>query len=148
MSLSVHLREPVQAHAVLVRQVWPQIKAGLEAGKEQALTVVPWEDARSAQQNRFYWAACLREIAEQASIGGQRYQPEAWHELFKRQFLGFRVEKYRIAGKKKQMAKRVLRSTTGLSVKKMSTYLDQVQSYASTELDVRFSCPDWERWDG
>lgn len=146
MNLALRLSDPEQAHAAISKMVWPRIKSDLAAGNELTLVVEPYEVARSKQQNRYYWGACLREIADQAVVCGVRYQPEAWHELFKRMFLGYRIEKYRIAGNKRKMAKRVLSSTTGLSVKKMSIYLEQVQAYAANDLAVRFSVNNWEQF--
>lgn len=99
------------------------------------------QDDRSTHQNRYYWGACLNEISEQARVIGQRYTIEAWHELFKRQFLGFEIVKVAVAGRKKLTVIRRLRSTSKLKVRAMSLYLEKVQAFATTELGVRFSAP-------
>jgi hypothetical protein len=41
-----------------------------------------------------------------------------------------------------------LRSTTKLSVKRMSEYLEKLMAFAVTDLGVRFSETRWEDWRG
>lgn len=117
-------------------------------GKRVRMACVEEEDDRSAEQNRFYWGPCLTEISEQASIEGQRYTVDAWHELFKRQYLGYEVVKVKVAGRKRPTVIRRLRSTTKLKVRPMSEYLDKLQAFAATELGVRFSARNWEEYAG
>lgn len=123
-------------------------QAILANGMPVRVLVEEQEDDRSLQQHRYYWGACLREISEQASINGQRYTIDAWHELFKRQFLGFEIRRVKVAGRKKVTVIRSLRSTTKLKVKPMSKYLDEVQAFAATELGVRFSVRNWQEYMG
>lgn len=114
----------------------------IERGKRVRIVSKEDEDDRTLAANRWYWGVVLREISEQARIDGVRYTAEAWHELFKRQFLGFEIKKVAVAGRKKPTIIRRLRSTTTLSIKKFSKYLEQVQSFAVTDLGVTFSS-DW-----
>ncbi len=146
MKQSVVLFNPQQAHAAITAQLWPWVKSMTMAGHKLVAEVRLQEDDRSLQQNAYYWAACLRDISEQAVIGGQRYTAEAWHELFKRQFLGYQVKKVAIAGAKRKRVTRTLRSTTGLSVRAMSQYLDQVQAFAASDLGVQFRVPSWQEY--
>lgn len=117
-----------------------------DQGRVARIQALEHEPDRSVQQNRFYWGPCLNEVAEQARIEGQRWTAEAWHELFKRMFLGYEIKKVKVAGRKRATVIRRLRSTTGLKVRAMSTYLEKVQAFASTDLGVRFSVPDWESY--
>lgn len=112
MKQSVVLFNPQQAHQAISAQLWPWVKSMTMAGHKLVAEVKVQEDDRTLQQNAFYWGACLRDISEQASIGGQRYTADAWHELFKRQFLGYRVKKVAVAGAKRKRITRQLRSTT------------------------------------
>lgn len=137
---------PVQAHQVLTHQVWPQIKAMTTAGQEVEITVERREDDRSVQQNRFYWGVALKDISNQARVDGVAYSAEAWHELFKRQFLGYEIKKVAVAGRKRPTVIRRLKSTTDLKVRAMSKYLDQLQAFAASELGVQFSAPNWMVW--
>lgn len=108
----------------------------------------PDEDDRTLRQNRFYWGYVLKCIADQARVEGQRYATEAWHELFKRQILGYEIVKARVAGKRKPVIYRRLRSTTKLTVPQMSKYLEKVLAFASSDLCVAFEVRDWQEYRG
>ncbi len=111
-------------------------------GKRARIVSQEDEDDRSVKANRYYWGVVLKEISEQASINGQRWSQDAFHELFKRQFLGFEIKKYTVAGRKKKQVIRRLRSTTDLSVKRFAEYIEKIQAMAVTDLGVQFST-DW-----
>ena len=98
--------------------------------------------SRSQRQHRFYRGPVLRQISEQAPGG---WTPDAWHEAFKRTFLGYEVERVQVAGRKRATTIRRLRSTTGLSVRQMSEYLEQVIATAATDLGVVFDLDPAER---
>lgn len=119
----------------------------IQQGKKVHVVAQEAEDDRSIQQNRFYWGPMLGDIEEQARVNGQRYSKDAWHELGKRMFLGYEITKVAVAGRKKKTVIRRLRSTTKLSVRKMSDYLDKFQAFAATELGVRFTVPKWQEYD-
>lgn len=137
-----------EAAHVVVNMAYQNAKAILQSGKPVRLVSMEHEADRNLQQNRFYWGPCLREISEQARIGGQRYTAEAWHELFRRQFLGYEIEKVHVAGRKRPVINRRLRSTAKLKVKPFAKYLNQVQAFAATEHGVQFSVRKWEDYEG
>ena len=147
-TLSVVVANPVTAHHALTAVVWPHVKAATFAGHKMEILAREKQDDRSLQQNKFYWGVVLKEISEQARIGGSNYTAEAWHELFKQTFLGYEILKVRVAGRKRASVRRRLRSTSKLKVKPMSEYLEKVQAHAATELGVVFSAPDWMSWSG
>lgn len=136
-----------EAAHLAVTQAYALAKDAVERGKPARILAQEHEDDRSIQQNRFYWGPCLSEISQQASIEGQKWAPEAWHELFKRMFLGYEIKKVRVAGRKKPTVIRRLRSTTGLKVRPMGKYLDELQAFAATDLGVRFSVKDWREYE-
>lgn len=140
-------RTKEQAHEA-ARLGYAHAQAIVANGQPARVLVEQQEDDRTVQQNRFYWGPVLSEISEQAVIEGQRWVSEAWHELFRRQFLGYEVVKVRVAGKKRPVVIRRLRSTTKLKVRAMGNYLDQVQAFAATDLGVRFSVPKWQEYQG
>lgn len=145
-ALDIVANNPVRAHEA-VQQAWAMGKALTIAGRKFHITAAEAEDDRTLLQNRYYWRACLQEIAEQASINGQRWTAEAWHELFKRMFLGYEIKKVRVAGKKRPTIIRRLKSTAKLKVRAMGDYLDKVQAFASTDLSVRFSVQKWQDYE-
>lgn len=132
-----------QAHEA-ARQVYANARAILANGEKPRILCEQFEEDRSIQQNKFYWGVVLRQTSEQARIAGQRYTADAWHELGKRQFLGFEIKKVAVAGRKKVTIIRRLRSTTDLTVKKMSAYLEEFMAFAVTDLGVRFTETRWE----
>lgn len=137
----VATREAAHAAAQLA---YAQARTIIDNGRPACIEVHEHDDDRSLQQNRFYWGACLRDISEQAKIEGQRYTVDAWHELFRRQFLGYEIEKVRVAGRKRPVVNRRLRSTAKLKVKAFSAYLDELQAFAATELGVQFTVARWQ----
>lgn len=115
-------------------------------GKPARMVVEPFERDRSLQQNAYYWGVVLKEIAEQANLGGDRYVAEAWHIHFKRLYLGYSIKKVQLPGKKRKSIVRELKSTKRLSVRKFSKYLEKVMAFAVTDLGVRFSLARWEEY--
>ena len=64
-----------------------------------------------------------------------------------RKFLGYKFKKVQIPGNKRVSVIKELRSTRGLSVKKMSDYLDKVQAHAAQgKPGVEFTVRDWTKW--
>ncbi len=144
--LVVRWTNPQQANATLYGQIVPFAKPLLMAGHQLTVEIRIAEDQRSIQQNRFYWKACLEQISQQAKLDGVGFLPEGWHWYMKRKFLGYRFKKVMIPGNKRVSIIRELRSTTGLSVKKMSDYLDKVQAHAAQDLGVEFIEQNWQQW--
>lgn len=85
---------------------------------------------RTLEQNARYWGrGILAQIAEKATVGGRRFSAEAWHEQFKRQFIGIEeLPNGQVIGK----------SSTKLSVKAFTVFVDQVEAFAVTDLGVVF----------
>lgn len=85
---------------------------------------------RTLEQNARYWGrGILAQIAEKARVGGRRFSAEAWHEQFKRQFIGIdELPNGQVIG----------RSSAKLSVKEFSRFCDEVEAFAATELGVEF----------
>jgi len=99
------------------------------AGEPLEVIVCKHREKRRDVQNRLYWAV-LREIANQAMIGGKRYGDDVWHEQFKRSLIGIiDLPNGDTMGE----------STTKLSVSEFADYVTKVQAYAVGELGVIFS---------
>jgi hypothetical protein len=134
-----------QARASLERHVGPWCRQQWKGGQERLSVVIqPEEDAKTVQQGRFYWGVILKEISEQASIDGQKYSAEAWHELMKRMHLPRRKKLVRVAGKKRPVVTTTIGSTQGIGLKRMSAFIEQVIAFAQTDLGVSFSETRWE----
>lgn len=129
-------RAAVAAHALCKRLTLEGKKARILAAEE--------EDDRTLQQNKFYWGIVLKQISEQAQDGGIGAQQVGWHRYYKIKFLGYKITRVRMPGKKRPSILRELRSTKELKVKPFSDYLEKVIAHAVTTFDVRFTETRWE----
>lgn len=94
-----------------------------------------WEDTRTLAQNRLYqkWLNILHSIT-----GNDR---DVIHEYFKEKFLEKKYKEFN--GECVEIKK----STAKLTIKEMSHYLKQVESFAASELAITLPIPeDSESW--
>lgn len=155
-ALRLTLVTPEQAGRAVSAQLVPFCRALWQDGERVSLVAQREEDARSLQQNAFYWAFVLKTISEQAVIDGIGATDEGWHLYFKRRVLGYKVSLVKLPGKKRKSITRELRSTTDLKQRRrgdpdpkryMTDYLDAVMAIAATEFGVTFDAGrSWENW--
>jgi hypothetical protein len=126
LELELHNRQ--QAKVALRDQLFPFLADKLQGGSRWVLTVA--RRKRTSKQNRRYWGkGVLAQVAAQAVVNGRQFGAEVWHEQFKRMFLGvIELPNGDVIG----------RSSTGLSTAEFSTFCDQVEAYAASELGVTF----------
>lgn len=108
-------------------------KVFADRGEPLRVIVTAEERQRNAAQNRLYWGAILRSIAEQAWVDGRQFDKDAWHEYFARLY-GVSDEMTLPDGEIILRRK----STSQMSVGEFSTYLNQIQAYAANTLGVEF----------
>lgn len=127
-ALTVELHTRQQAWAVIKAQVFPFLAQVLQGGHRWVLTIT--KRKRTVPQNRRYWGrGVLAQVAEQAVMDGRLYSAEAWHEFFKRQFIGIdELPCGHVQGK----------SSTALTTTQFSEFCAQVEAFAATELGVTF----------
>lgn len=101
-------------------------RAMAEQGKPLAVDVHEHKDKRSVEANKYYWTL-LRFIASNAWINGRQYSDEAWHEMFKGEFLGYEDLPN---GNRKPI------SSTVLNVSEFADYLRKIEQYATGELGL------------
>ena len=89
------------------------------------VSVGPVRDIRSIEQNNAYWGVWLDTI-EQCSD----HPAAVWHELFKKLFI--KPELVEIQGHVVEMEK----STTKLTKKEFSEYIDHIHRYAAQVLKI------------
>ncbi|MBR8169002.1 recombination protein NinB [Burkholderia cenocepacia] len=121
----------IWAHVVAF--VRANAQAFAERGEPLRVIVTAEEKQRNALQNRLYWGAILKAVAEQAWVDGRQYDKDAWHEYFARKF-GVCDELVLPDGEIILRRK----STTQMTVGEFSEYLNQIQAYAAAELGVEF----------
>lgn len=119
------LRDDPHAQALyaFLRANWKPLA---EQGRPLAILVTEHKAKRNSQQNKLLWAL-LNQIAEEAWLGGKQYGPEAWHEYFKRKFIGcVDLPDGSMNGI----------STTTLDVHGFADYITKIQHYAASELGL------------
>ena len=127
-SLTIELHNRQQAWAAIKSQAFPFLKEALQAGSRWVLKIE--RRKRTPPQNRRYWGkGVLAQVAEQAVVGGRLFSAKAWHEQFKRQFIGvIELPNGEVVGM----------SSTELDTKEFSEFCDKVEAFAATELGVTF----------
>lgn len=103
-----------------------------QAGKPLAVEIAEHKAKRSVDQNaRLH--ALLRDIAEQAWVGGRQYDAETWKEEARRRFIG--TEEIDLPN-----GTRIERgiSTTTLDVAAFTLMMDQLEAWAVSDLGVEF----------
>lgn len=136
----IYLRTEVQRETLLnlVRNL------PLDEAKPLQVTVEEYRPARKQDQNALMWAGPLKDISAQAYVEGKRFTAESWHEMFKEEFLPDEFDpeqcrdgyvKYTIDPKGNR---RLVGSTTQLTVRGFARYLEQVLAFGGN-LGVEFS---------
>ena len=127
-SLTLELHNRQQAWAVIKDQVYPFLARWLQDGKRLVLTIKLRK--RTLPQNARYWGkGVLAQITEQVAVNGELFTAVAWHEQFKRQFIGvIQLPNGQVVGK----------SSVDLTTAEFSLFCTQVEAYAATDLGVTF----------
>lgn len=123
-------------------------KAMLDNGETVLLTVGPSKEPISVGLRRFYKGIVLPQIAEKATVNGERYVASAWAELFRRMFCGadgWRWEMQRLPGAKKATPVRRRVSTEELGVREYRDLAEKVIAYAVDELSIELEFRDEDR---
>ena len=113
--------------------------APLDGIKPLQLTLGEEVKARKPDQNSLMWAGPLKDIAHQVYLDGRTYSPELWHEYFKKEYLpeefdpelckeGYQKWDYDPSGDRVCIG-----STTELTVKGFSQYLEQIYAFGAEQ---------------
>lgn len=127
------LRNP-SVWAVLCAFIKANAAACLDRGRPLRVIVTEDEKKRNAEQNKFYWAAVITPISEQAWVDGRRFDKDTWHEYFARRH-GVCEELVLPGGEIVTRRK----STTQMTVGEFSEFIAAVQAEAATDLGVQFN---------
>ena len=76
--LQVLCYEPVQSNQVLKKVVWPWLKSQTMAGNRITLECRLTEDVKTDRQRAFYHGIILQQIAQQATVNGQKFPLAVW----------------------------------------------------------------------
>ena len=106
--------------------------------------IKPFQKLRTSDQNRLMWKSLMGDIASQAMIEGRLFSQQVWHEWLKEKFLPEQAEEgVTTADYVKWLempdgSLKMVGSTTKLTTRGMSDYLEQCYAYGC-ELGVRFT---------
>lgn len=105
---------------------------------------------RKSQQNALMWASAIKDIAEQVWLDGRQYSADVWHIHFKELLLpeeydaNITKEGYRKWDHLPNGERRLIGSTTQLTVKGFADYMTQVYAYGG-DMGVLFKANPNER---
>ena len=128
----------MQAHAAITKSLWPWVKSQNMAGNRVTLEARLTEDAKTDQQRRYYHGVLLHQIAQQATVNGQRFDLKTWKEHFRKEYLGFKTVTYINPMTGKKSRRRLRQSTEDLGVKAYNVLIERVTAFAATDLGVVF----------
>jgi hypothetical protein len=108
----------------------------------QVLTIKPYVKNRSLAQNRLLhlWINCIKDHWLEST--GEIYSAEAWKEQLRQDFLG--IESFGMPNG--YIATRT-RRTRDLNVKEFTEFLEKIDAYAATELELVLPHPDDLWWE-
>jgi len=136
MKLAVQCWEPVQAHTVMTKTIWPQLKNALMAGHKMVLEIKP--ATRSLAENAMLHAL-LTDISKQIEWAGSKRDVDTWKRLLTAAWcraMGEQVELLpAVDGHGFDI---VFRRTSKLTVGECAELIEFVQAWAA-EKGVRFS---------
>jgi len=122
--------------------VWPLFLAFVKsnaaalAGRGECLRLIVTNDEkkRNAEQNKYYWAAVMKPMSEQAWVDGRQYSTDVWHEFMARKHgvcEDMTLPDGEIVVRRK--------STSEMTVGEFSAYTTKVMVDATTEYGVEFT---------
>ena len=118
----MNLRISTEAH---VQSLAKKLMQFVEADKPMSVEVKPYKKRRSVDQNSRMWAL-ITQISQQMPphMDGVWHSPEAWHEYFKRRFLGVEPGPF---------GKPIPKSTAKLITVEFCSYCDEIEAWAAGE---------------
>jgi len=114
------------------------------------ICIRPITKTRSSSANARHWAAIMKDLSEQAYVEGKQFSVEIWHSFLKAKFLPNpedeniamlvkNPEKYQLFAELPDGTVECVGSTTQLTVRGFSEYMEAVQAWAASECGVMFS---------
>lgn len=106
------------------RAAWDLVQGLMrETGTGYELVLRPLKSKRSIEQNKRYWKLLL-ELSDVAWVGDRQFTKDAWHEYFKREFIG--IEELPGGGQ-------IGISTAKLSVEEFGNYMTRIEQWAAEQ---------------
>ena len=135
-----------QAGASIRAAFLPYVEKNLRDGLHLAVTVQELEDSKTQQQRDYLHGVIYREIAEQATIDGKKYDLKVWKKYLQYKYLGDEVVEYTDPMTGEIWNRNVPIRSEDLGVRGYSKLIDEVTAFAVTDLHVMFSVPKWQEY--
>jgi len=116
-----------------------------EVPENYEIIIGPETKVRTKQQNAYNWAGMLGDYARQGIINGRKFDEDTWHEYLKKKFLpdhfieGITLKGYRKWVELPDGTLQMKGSTTKLSVRGFSEYLNECFAFGAQELGIMFT---------
>lgn len=100
---------------------------------------------RTIPQNRLLWAGMLGDFAEQGQINGRKFNAATWHHFLKEEFLPNQPEEGITSDDYEKWTEApfgrliLTGSTTKLTTKGFSDYMEKCFAFGCTDLGIRFT---------
>lgn len=100
---------------------------------------------RSNVQNSLQWVGMLADFSEQGVVDGRTFSVKVWHEYLKEKLLpehyeeGITLKGYVKWQEMPDGTLRCIGSTTKLTTRGMSEYMERCYAYGTEELEIRFT---------
>lgn len=121
--------------SILVNFLKSNAAAFVEKGTPLRVIVTEEEMDRLDEQIAYYFGVVIKTIAEQVWLNGRQFDKDEWHEELAKKFLPTR-ELNTPSGE--IILKRSSIARGKISLKKMTAYIQEAESYAASELGVVF----------
>lgn len=151
------MRQPFERRTIVLRTEELRDRAvallrnlPIDTDKPLQVSVSEYAPPRKKSQNDLMWAGPLKDMEEQGYLDGRRFSGKVWAEYFKEQFLPEEFDPlYCREGYVKWEdspggGRKLVGSTTMLTVKGFALYLEQIYAFGSN-LGVQFSANPNER---
>lgn len=114
-------RLTVNSIGLLIQGMWK-----LDLTKAYRVTIIPWREKRSNDQNSLYWK-WMAELAKQAHVNNVKFKGEVWAEFFKKYYCPEKTVDMPLGEPS------IVKSTTKLDTGEMHHYLNQIQAWCMRE---------------
>jgi hypothetical protein len=109
-------------------------------GQAVEIRLEAWAAPRSVQQNRYYWGVVVEGAREVFRYSwGQILTPATAHRILKSIFLG----KEEVVNRKTGEVVLIGGSTTELSTREMTSYIESIRAWALEEAQIVIDPPDY-----
>ena len=113
--------------------------------KPLQITIHPYSPKRKKKQNDYAWSGMINDFIEQGIVNGRQFNSKIWHDYLKEKFLPevpdpeLTLPGYQKWAFKPDGSLTLVGSTTKLTIKGFSNYLNDCMAFGAQELGIMFT---------